>query len=155
MRRLQRQQLGELAVPPKYGSTDFQGGDYWRLRGKLDVPKERWLSLPHCEGMDGTLPLLWAGYNALQQAQALGGYFLDIKERQGGAGDLRLAPLLAGLMELLPWLKQWHNDLDPAYDLRMGDYYENFVLEEARDLGVTPEQVRAWDPPVRRRGRKL
>jgi len=31
-------------------SADFLKGDYWRLRGKLDVPKERWVSFPHCEG---------------------------------------------------------------------------------------------------------
>jgi len=29
--------------------------DSWRLRGKLDVPKERWLSFPHCEGEEGSL----------------------------------------------------------------------------------------------------
>jgi len=27
----------------------LQKTDYWRLRGKLDVPKERWISYPHCQ----------------------------------------------------------------------------------------------------------
>ena len=31
----------------------------------------------------------------------------------------RLQPLLAGLLELVPWLEQWHNELDPAYGERM------------------------------------
>ena len=32
-----------IPVPPKYTSADFLKSDYWRLRGKLDVPKERWI----------------------------------------------------------------------------------------------------------------
>jgi hypothetical protein len=40
-----------------------------RLRGKLDVPKERWVSFPHCEGPDGTLVIAWAGYDHLQLAR--------------------------------------------------------------------------------------
>jgi hypothetical protein len=68
-----------------------------------------------------------------------------------------LTPLLAGLLELIPWVKQWHNDVDSAYNQRMGDYFEGFVDEEARELGLTPDDIRAWAPPARtgtRRGRK-
>jgi uncharacterized protein DUF7008 len=36
----------EIDVPPKYGSADFQRASYWRARGKLDVPKERFVSYP-------------------------------------------------------------------------------------------------------------
>ncbi len=39
--------------------------------------------------------------------------------------------------ELLPWLKQWHNDLDPAYRVGLGDYFANFIDEEARHRGYT------------------
>ena len=46
-------------------------------------------------------------------------------------------PLLAGLLELLPWLQQWHNDIDPAIGARMGDYFDGFVDDEARALGLT------------------
>ena len=50
---LQRQEdagedVGDIPVPPKYATADFLKTDYWRLRGKLDVPKERWISYPHC-----------------------------------------------------------------------------------------------------------
>ena len=47
--------VGDIPVPPKYTSTDFLNSNFWRLRGKLDVPKERWVSFPHCEGEDGSL----------------------------------------------------------------------------------------------------
>jgi hypothetical protein len=142
-----------LTVPPKYVSADFLSGDYWRLRGKLDVPKERWISFPHCDAADGTLMLCWAGYNHLQQAQAISGHYAEIEEREGGGADPRLPPLLACLLELLPWLKQWHNDVDPTYGVAMGDYFEGFVNEEARKLGLTLQDLRNWTPPARQRGR--
>ncbi|WOD37284.1 BREX-2 system adenine-specific DNA-methyltransferase PglX [Nodosilinea sp. E11] len=145
--RLKAQQIGDIPVPPKYTSTDFLKPHYWKLRGKLDVPKERWVSFPHCAGPDGQPVIAWAGYNHLQLALALSAYFVYIKEDVGGHEDPRLIPLLAGLIELLPWLHQWHNDLDPAYGLKMGDYIESFIQDEARQLNLTPDDLTAWQPP--------
>jgi hypothetical protein len=112
---LKRREISDIPVPPKYTSGDFASSTYWRLRGKLDVPKERWISFPHCEGADGTLMIAWAGYDHLQLARAISAYYVDIQERLGGRDDPRLVPLLACLIELLPWLKQWHNDVDPEF----------------------------------------
>ena len=143
----------EILVPPKYTSADFistGGARYWSLRGKLDVPKERWISFPHCEGPDGTLVICWAGYDHLQQAQAISAYYIRVQTEFGGSDDPRLIPLLASLIELLPWLKQWHNEPNANFDgLRMGDYFESFVNEEARNLGKTLAEIKAWVPPVR------
>ena len=36
----------------------------------------------------------------------------------------------------------------------MGDYYEGFVQDEARQLGRTIEEVRAWQPPAKKTARK-
>ena len=36
---LKKKQVGTIPVPPKYTSADFLKSDYWRLRGKLDVPE--------------------------------------------------------------------------------------------------------------------
>ena len=144
----------DIPVPPKYTSADFLKSDYWRLRGKLDVPKERWVSFPHCEGPDGTLVIAWAGYDHLQLARSISAYFVDIQERLGGRDDPRLVPLLACLLELLPWLKQWHNDVDPEFGERMGDFFQSFVNEEARQLGKTIPEIKAWQPPSRAGGRR-
>jgi len=154
--RTKKKEIGDIAVPPKYKSTDFQKGHYWKLRGKLDVPKERWLSFPHCEGQDGTLMIAWAGYDPLQLAKAVSAHYVDVQERIGGRDDPRLIPLLASLLELIPWLKQWHNDVDPEYNMAMGDYFEGFVQEEARGLGKTLDEIRAWEPSAttQRRGRR-
>lgn len=148
--------VGRIPVPPKYQSKDFVRADYWRLRGGLDVPKERWVSYPGCErGADTSLPVAWAGWNHLQQATALAAYYLEMKENEGWE-PARLQPLLAGLLELLPWLEQWHNEIDPAYGERMGTYYRGFVDEEARALGFTLDDLRAWKPAQvgARRGRR-
>lgn len=149
-----RARVASIPVPPKYGSGDFLKADFWRLRGKLDVPKERWVSLPHCEGEDGTLMLAWAGYDHLQLAQALSAHYVDIQERLGGRDDPRLVPLLAGVLELLPWLHQWHAAVDPNFGVSMAEYFAGFVAEECRNLNLTPDALRAWTPPARSRGRK-
>ena len=139
-------EVGKIPVPPKYQSKDFLKTDFWRLRGGLDVPKERWVSYPGCErGADGSLPITWAGWNHLQQATALAGYYMEMKDTEGWE-PVRLRPLLAGLLELVPWLEQWHNELDPAYGQRMGTYYKGVVVEEARALGFTLDDLRAWKP---------
>lgn len=148
--------VGKIPVPPKYQSKDFLKADFWRLRGGLDVPKERWVSYPGCErGADASLVIAWAGWNLLQQATALAAYYLEMKETEGWE-PIRLQPLLAGLLELVPWLEQWHNEIDPVYGERMGVYYRGFVNEEARALGFTLDDLRAWKPAATaaKRGRK-
>jgi SAM-dependent methyltransferase len=144
---LKRCEIGTIPVPPRYTSSDFASSTSWRLRGKLDVPKERWISFPYCEGNDGTLLIAWAGYDHLQLARAISAYYVDIQEHLGGHDDPRLVPLLACLIELLPWLKQWHNDVDPEFGLHMGDYFAGFIQEEARQMGKTRDQIMAWKPP--------
>ena len=148
--------IGPIPVPPRYKSTDFQRAEVWHLRGGLDVPKERWISFPGSErGADGSLVIAWAGWNHLQQATAVAAYYLEMKESEGWE-PARLQPLLTGLLELVPWLEQWHNEIDPAYGERMGTYYRGFVNEEARALGFTLDDLRGWKPVVTasKRGRK-
>jgi hypothetical protein len=146
-KRRKQREIGDIPPPPKYKSADFLNTTFWRLRGALDVPKERFVSYPHCsKTSDPSLVVAWAGWDHLQQVQALAAYYLNIKEQEGWTPE-RLAPLLAGLLELIPWIKQWHNDPDPNFSgARMGDYFESFVDEEARELRLTPEQIRSWQP---------
>jgi hypothetical protein len=105
----------------------------------------------------GALVIAWAGYDHLQLARAISTYYVDIQERLGGSDDPRLVPLRGGLMELLPWLKQWHNDVDPEFGMQMGDYFEGFIQEEARQMGKTIDEIKAWEPikkAVRRRKKR-
>lgn len=149
--------VGEVPLPPEYKATDFRKPSYWPLRGKLDVPKERFFSLPGCEKSgDSTLVIGWAGLNHLQRAQAIAAWYLERKEGEGWEAE-RLMPMLVALDELIPWLKQWHNEVDPEFGERMGDYYEGFLLEELRNLEITRADLLSWQPAAvagRRGGRK-
>lgn len=140
--------VGDIPIPPKYASGDFRKPSYWPLRGKLDVPKERFFSLPGCEkDGDSTLVIGWAGMNHLQRATAIATWYLDRKETDGWEAE-KLKPMLVAIDELIPWLKQWHNEIDPEFGERMGDYYEGFLLEEMRTLDVSKDDLLAWEPPA-------
>jgi hypothetical protein len=57
-------EVGDIPVPPKYKTADFQSQDFWRLRGGLDLPKERFVSFPHgARDADPSLSVLWAGHD--------------------------------------------------------------------------------------------
>jgi len=155
---LQRQEdagekVGKIKVPPNYASADFQKADYWRLRGKLDLPKERWISFPHCETeSDPSLVVGWAGWNHLQQGTAIVAYY-DARKNEGWSAE-QLKPLLAGLDQLLPWIHQWHPEIDPEYNETAGTSFQTLLESEAQELGLTLEQIRNWTPPAKKKAAK-
>jgi hypothetical protein len=134
-----------IELPPKYEPQDFSGTEVFALRGKLDVPLERFISYPGCESDEDKEPVYgWAGWNHLQQAVALATLYL--KRKQGEAwGKDRLVPMLAGLEELLPWIWQWHPDPTPeSGGMKPGQYIADFLSAQCQELGVTLDDVRAW-----------
>ena len=145
--RRKRAELGDLAPPPpKYRSADFLKPAWWRLRGALDVPKERFVSFPQMSrDTDPTLLVAWAGWNALELCQAVAAYSAEVTEQDGWPPE-RLTPLLAVLQENLPWLKQWHNEIDPEYNQRLGDFFEIFLHSQLSELGLTEDDLRSWTP---------
>jgi hypothetical protein len=130
-------ELGDIPVPPKYGSVDFKKPVYWSLRGKLDVPKERWVLYPGAERNEDPSPVIaWAGWDHTQQAQALASYYMEARHTWAfGPEKLRL--LLAGLLELLPWLHQWFSAVDPNYGASPAESIEALLDAECHDLGLT------------------
>ncbi len=149
--------VANIPVPPKYDAKDFLKPDYWRLRGKLDVPKERWISYPHCQtDADGSLVVAWAGWNHLQQATAIVTYY--DKQKKEGWLQQRLVPLLTGLDQLIPWIKQWHPEIDAEFSESAGQAYESLLKTDVYELGLTLEAVRDWKPseskaPQKRKGK--
>ncbi|MGC5289799.1 BREX-2 system adenine-specific DNA-methyltransferase PglX [Micromonospora sp. DT231] len=126
----------QVAVPPKYTSADFVKPSYWRARGKLDVPKERFISYPKAgRDGDGTELLGWAGWDHLAQAQALATVYLDRKLQAAWPAD-RLLPLLAGIVELEPWLHQWYADERPGFPGSPAQFFSDLVDAELSQLGV-------------------
>ena len=145
---LKRVNLKSIPVPDKYGPKDFLR-HYWGLRGKLDVPKERFVTVPGGNTDEDTTPLVgWSGWDHLQVAQALSGLYQRRKAEDGWQKD-RLVPLLAGLDERVPWLLQWHNEPSAAFGgMKLGEFFRDFVAGEAHALGVAVGDLRKWTPPA-------
>ena len=84
-KRRKQAEIGTIPVPPKYKTADFRSSDFWRLRGGLDVPKERFVSFPHCaRDADGSLPVLWAGYDHLARAKAIAAWYTPTPPKPEG-----------------------------------------------------------------------
>ena len=104
-------EIGDVPAPPKYGSGDFLRTSYWAKRGKLDVPKERFVSYPAASrDGDGSVLLGLAGWDHREQAQSLAMLVGQRRGEDGWPAD-RVMPLLAGLLEVLPWVHQWHAEI--------------------------------------------
>lgn len=135
-----------IPVPPKYTSADFAKNSYWRNRGKLDVPKERFIAYPKADREADKTPVIgWAGWNHLDQAQALATLYIGRKAEEGWPAE-RLLPLLAGLVELEPWLHQWYSELTPSYPGNPAAFYTTLIDTELAGLGygradLAPEKL--------------
>jgi hypothetical protein len=91
----------------------------------------------------------WAGSDHLQLAKAVSGLYVDIRDRQGTQDDPRLFPLLAVLIDLLPWLKQYHGEIDPEFGTSPADSFALFVSTEGQRLGKSVTDLAGWTPPPR------
>ena len=145
----------DIPVPPKYAGADFQKQSYWRHRGKLDVPKERFISYPGAspDSDKDSLLIGWAGWDHKDQATALIGLIED-RSTTDGWDTGRLTPLLAGLLEVMPWVRQWHNEIDPAFGQSPADAYDAYLTSERESRNLTEDALRAWTPPQSPRGRR-
>ena len=147
------EQVGPIPVPPKYTSGDFRKASWWQARGKLDVPKERFILYPDAgRATDPTALLGWAGWDHAQQALALN-IIIGAREAEG-VDDEQLVPLVAGLAELQPWVDQWHSDIDPTYGMPMAEFTREQLRDKSLQVGKTTEELAAWRPAPARRGRK-
>ncbi|MGI5187643.1 BREX-2 system adenine-specific DNA-methyltransferase PglX [Promicromonospora sp. CA-289599] len=151
-----REDAGEKVVidtPPRYVTGDFRKNAYWSARGALDVPKERFILYPETDhDGDASVVLGWAGWNHRDQALALAREAHHQQDR--AISDEALTPLVAGLVELEPWLRQWHGEIEAEFGISAADAVGQEIDGHLAGLGMTREQVSAWVPTARKRGRK-
>lgn len=141
-----------IAVPPKYKPADFTKTSYWSHRGKLDVPKERFISYPGAGRDSDTTELLgWAGWDHADQALALAG--LISQRIEDGWETPKLIPMLTGLNELLPWVQQWHNEIDPEYGESVADTIADELTTRLAENHLTVTELTAWRPEPTRKPR--
>jgi len=151
-----REDAGEIAaedvpVPPNYTKTDMHP-TVWKHRGKLDVPKERFISYPGTLRSDDPTDVVgWAGWDHLQQGLALVG--LTRERLDADAEQAEIAGLLSGMNEQLPWIMMWHNEPDPDLGIRFGDYLNGQVTEVANQIGVPVEDLDNYAPQTKRKTR--
>ncbi|NHD18830.1 BREX-2 system adenine-specific DNA-methyltransferase PglX [Actinopolyspora sp. BKK1] len=149
VRKRVKSEIGEIQVPPKYAKADFLQGSYWTHRGKLDVPKERFISYPGASrASDGSLLLGWAGWDHREQAQALAVLTSERGLHDGWSAE-QLTPLLAGLHQLLPWVAQWHPEIDPDFGTTPHETYRSFLDDQLNSLGLTEAELDEWKPTGR------
>jgi uncharacterized protein DUF7008 len=145
--------VGTVPVPPKYSSADFRKTSYWQARGKLDVPKERFILYPNAGRETDPTPLLgWAGWDHAQQSLALS-LIIGERERDGWT-DERLIPLVAGLAELQPWVEQWHSEVDPGFGVSLAAFCREQLTARAAQVGKTLDELAGWRPAPATRGRR-
>lgn len=143
----------DIPVPPKYSTADFLKSSYWSHRGKLDVPKERFVSYPGAGRATDPTPLLgWAGWNHAQQGIALATIYA-YRESEGTALT-ELVPVVAGIAEVLPWVKQWHTGVDPTFGIDLAEYLTGQLHEKASAVGIPVGDLSAWRPAKTTRARK-
>ncbi len=102
---------------PQYSREDFADATAWRLRGKLNIPRERFIYYAEFDVSrgNGNAPesggpwFGWAGWDAAQRADAQA-HLLDRAQRSGWDVRWRQCGLRAALRDLLPDLK----DLPPS-----------------------------------------
>jgi hypothetical protein len=148
------EQVGSIPVPPEYSqgsrgkSTDFLRNEYWQLRGKLDVPKERFIAFTEVPGRSGAETLYgWAGWTPVQRLRAI----LAIDENLEDA-DVPLSDrigLLDSAWRLLPDVARE----DPAAAARLKAELQALVGPK----GPSPELIEDWRkrfPPPNTRGTK-
>ncbi|MFF7112078.1 BREX-2 system adenine-specific DNA-methyltransferase PglX [Streptomyces albogriseolus] len=144
----------DIKVPPKYSSADFLRHSYWSNRGKLDVPKERFISYPGAStDGDPSLLLGWAGWNHKDQAEALVNLINDHTEEGWQLEDPRFVPLLAGLMEVMPWVHQWYDEYDEEWGDSPAREFQTALNKGRTVRGLSEADLRDWRPEKRRGGR--
>lgn len=146
------QALG-IPVPPKFASVDFQRASYWSIRRRLDIPRERFISYPDAaaEG-DGSL-LGWSGWGDTDRVRVLFD-LIAVCRQEPRPSVYRIAPLLAGIQELLPWVRQWGtgSELGPQSDPAGAFQREFDDLRTA--FGLSTHDLTSWRPrrPPSKRG---
>ncbi|MEW1869237.1 BREX-2 system adenine-specific DNA-methyltransferase PglX [Streptomyces caelestis] len=146
----------DIKVPPKYTGADFLKHSYWSNRGKLDVPKERFISYPGASPeADGSLLLGWAGWNHRDQADALVGLIRSRVETGGWTkDDPRFVPLLAGLREVLPWVHQWYGEYDEEWEGNPAEEFQSALDTGRAERELSEADLVNWRPEKKAGGRR-
>jgi hypothetical protein len=142
------ERVGTIPAPPDYSqgsrgkSTDFLRNEYWQLRGKLDVPRERFVAFTEVPGRTRAETLYgWAGWPPAQRLKAI--LTIDEDLEDSGIPLADRVGLLDSAWRLLPDLARE----DPATATRLKAELQALLGPE----GPSRELIEAWKkrfPPL-------
>lgn len=158
--RQRREDLGErttreTVAPPEYSqggrggkSADFQRSEYWHLRGKLDVPKERFVAFTEVPSRSGAETLYgWAGWTAQQRAKVMLAIDEELEDASVSLAD-RIG-LLDSAWRLLPDVARE----DAAAATRLKAELQALVGPEGPSRELVEDWKRRFPPPTTRAAR--
>jgi hypothetical protein len=126
--------------------------EYWRQRGKFDVPNERFISYPLLL-LSNEIIIGWAGWDYSEQARVLVD-LIEAHKRLGNDVNDSAIPLLAGLLELLPWLQQRYKETERSFwESSPAEAVSAYLEKEQNERGLSSKEISAWRPPKPKRGR--
>jgi Domain of unknown function (DUF7008) len=117
-------EIGTIPVPPKYRTPDFLSADFWRLRGGLDVPKERFVSFPHCTAMPMAASRCYGLTTTTSPAPRRSPPGMS-SARTPTAGPRRASSRCS------PGCWNWFPGCASGTSVRMGDYFVEFLVSVA------------------------
>lgn len=138
------QALG-IPVPPKFSAADFRHASYWSLRGSLDIPRERFVSYPGAVAAGDSLLVGWSGWSIIDRVRVLLDLVGTLQNEPQPSLD-QIAPLLAGIQELMPWVRQWEALPEPRPDLVHAETYQRELDHLRTAFGLSTHDLVSWRP---------
>lgn len=131
-------------VPPTYTTGDFLRAEYMQIRGKLDVPRERFIAFTEVPGQGETL-YGWAGWTPLQRLKAI--LLTDEKLEDAGVSLTDRTGLLHSAWCLLPEVTRE----DPAAAGRLKAELQALVGPDGPSRERLEEWRQRFAPPAKKR----
>ncbi|WP_328917153.1 MULTISPECIES: BREX-2 system adenine-specific DNA-methyltransferase PglX [unclassified Streptomyces] len=134
-----------IPVPPRFSAADFRHASYWSLRGSLDIPRERFVSYPGAVA-EGDSPLIgWSGWSDTDRVLVLLDLVGVLRQQPQPRAD-RIAPLLAGIQELIPWVRQWEAPTGPGPNFGHAETFQREFDDLRTDFGLSTHDLTSWRP---------
>lgn len=134
-----------IPVPPKFVSVDFRRASYWPIRRRLDIPRERFISYPGAAAEGDGLLLGWSGWSDTDRVRVLFD-LIAVCRQEPRPSVYRIAPLLAGIQELLPWVRQWGTGYEPGSQADPAVEFQREFDDLRTTFGLSTHDLTSWRP---------
>lgn len=134
-----------IPIPPKFASVDFQRASYWSIRRRLDIPRERFISYPDAAAEGNGSLLGWSGWSDTDRVRVLFD-LITVRRQEPRPSVYRIAPLLAGIQELLPWVRQWGTGSEPGPQADLAGALQREFDDLRATFGLSVHDLASWRP---------